>query len=29
VFEVDAQAGIVGIRWRAAQDAPPLEWRTA
>lgn len=29
VFEVDAQASIVGIRWRPAQGAPPLEWRTA
>lgn len=29
VFELDAQASIVGIRWRAAHDAPPLDWRTA
>ncbi len=29
VFEVDAQAGIAGIRWRATLDAPPLDWRTA
>ena len=29
VFELDAQASIVGLRWRAAQHAPPLDWRTA
>lgn len=29
VFELDAQASIVGLRWRAAQHAAPLDWRTA
>ncbi|WP_127782518.1 AsnC family protein [Rhodococcus sp. X156] len=27
VFELDAQASIVGVRWRAAEDRPPLDWR--
>ena len=29
VFEVDAHASIVGVRWRALSGAPPLDWRTA
>lgn len=29
VFELDAQAGIAGVRWRASQNGPPLDWRTA
>ena len=28
VFELDAHASIVGVRWRNVPGAPPLDWRT-